>query len=156
MPSGLPPTRTFDHRIQLKPSATPINVPSYRYPHYQKEEIERLVEDMLSEVIIRLSTSPFSSPVILIKKKDVTWRFCVDYRSLNAVMIRDQFLIPMMEELLNVLAGAHVFSKLNLCSSYHQVRIHPMDIEKMAFRTHEGHYKLLVMPFRLSNAPSMF
>ena len=123
-----------------------MSVKPYKYAQFQKTEIKKLVLEMLKSGIIWDSQSSFASPVLLVKKKDRTWWFCIDYRALNAITICDIFPMLMIKEIMDELHGAVLLSKLDLRAGYHQIRI----------RTHDGHFEFLVMPFGLTNAPSTF
>jgi len=155
-PKGLPPLRDHDHKIPLKTRSEAVNLRPYRYSWLQKDSLERMVTEILDTRIIRTSNSPFASPVILVKKKDSTWRLCVDYRALNKLTIKDKYLIPMIEELLEKLVQATIFSKIDLKSGYHQIHMAAGEEFKTAFRTHSGHHEFFVMPFGLTNAPATF
>jgi hypothetical protein len=155
-PTSLPPHRKYDHQIPLLPGATPVNVKPYRYAPHQKTQIEKQVQEMLKKGLIQESTSPFASPVLLVRKKDGSWCFCVNYRGLNGLTIKNKYTMPIVDELLDELAGSQWFTKIDLRVGYHQIRLVPADEHKTAFKTHLGLYEFKVMPFVLSNAPATF
>ncbi|XP_026399851.1 uncharacterized protein LOC113295742 [Papaver somniferum] len=155
-PTKLPPQRSLDHKIPLQPFLTPVNQRAYKFPYIQKSIVEQLVKDMLNTGIIQPRHNPFASPILLVKKKDNSWRFCVDYRKLNSITIKEKFPIPIVDELLDELKGVIIFTKIDLRAGYHQIRAHDLDIFKTAFRTHQGLYEFKVMPFGLKNAPATF
>jgi hypothetical protein len=120
---GLPPKRNADHKIPLHPNSKPPNVRPYKIPHKQKDEVDKLIKAMLQDNIIRPNSRPYSSPAILVRKKDGSWRLCIDYRELNSQTVKDKSPISVIEDLLDELFGAQIFSKLDLKSGYHQIRI---------------------------------
>ena len=138
-PSELPPHRSQDHKIPLFLNAMPVSVKPFRYSYSKKNEMERLVGEMLVACIIQPSNNPFSSLALLVRKKYGGWRFCVDYRQLNKVTIPDKYPIHVIQEMLDELGGAQYFSKLDLRSGYHQIRVVAENVQKTAFRTHSRH-----------------
>jgi hypothetical protein len=133
-----------------------MNYRPYRYMPQQKDEIERQVGAMLKAGLVVPSLSPHASPMLLVKKKDGSWRFCADYRKLNANTIKNKFPIPIINEFLDEIVGSKYFTKLDLNSGFHQIRMDVANEFKTAFKTHHGHFQFRVMPFGLTNAPATF
>ncbi|XP_019266102.1 PREDICTED: uncharacterized protein LOC109243601 [Nicotiana attenuata] len=146
-PRGLPRHRSCDHQIELLPGAKPVNLRPYRYSFEQKNTIEKIVAEMLDAQTVSPGISPFASPVILVKKKDSSWRMCVDYRKLNEATVKNKYPTPVVEDLLDELNGAKLFSKLDLRSGYHQIRMKEGEEHKTALKTHHGLWEFRVMPF---------
>ncbi|XP_050881245.1 uncharacterized protein LOC127084776 isoform X1 [Lathyrus oleraceus] len=152
----LPPEREVEFSIDLVPGTRPISMAPYRMSAVELTELKSQLEDLLEKKFIRPSVSPWGAPVLLVKKKEGTMRLCVDYRQLNRVTIKNRYPLPRIDDLMDRLVGASVFSKIDLRSGYHQIRVKTEDIQKTAFRTRYGHYEYSVMPFGVTNAPGVF
>ncbi|KAI3724050.1 hypothetical protein L2E82_35815 [Cichorium intybus] len=155
-PDDLPPIRQVEFRIDLVPGASPIARAPYRIAPTEMRELMSQLQELLDKGFIRPSFSPWGAPVLFVKKKDGTMRMCIDYHELNKVTINNRYPLPQIDDLFDQLQGASYFSKIDLRSGYHQVRVKDDDVCKTAFRTRYGHYEFLVMPFGLTNAPAVF
>ena len=156
LPLELPPERHVNHRIELESGSTPPWRPLYRASPPELEMMRGELDKLLASGAIQPSRSPYGAPVVFIKKKEGDLRMCVDYRALNKITIKNKYPIPRIDDMMDQIQGAKIFTKIDLRSGYNQVRIHPDDIEKTAFRTRYGHYKFRVMPFGLTNSPATF
>jgi hypothetical protein len=153
---GMPPDRDIEFAIELQPGTTPISKRPYRMPPAELVELKKQLQELLDKGFIRPSTSPWGCPALFVKKKDDSLRLCVDYRPLNVVTIKNKYSLPRIDVLFDQLVGAKVFSKIDLRSGYHQIKIRASDIPKTAFSTRYGLYEYLVMSFGLTNAPAYF
>nr|GEW86781.1 reverse transcriptase [Tanacetum cinerariifolium] len=153
---GIPPEREVKFGIELISGTQPISKAPYRMAPIKLKELKEQLQELLDLGFIRPSVSPWGVLVLFVKKKDGSMRLCIDYRDLNRVPIRNRYPLPQIDDLFDQLQGAKFFSKIDLKSGYHQLRVKEQDIPKTAFRTHYVHYEFLVMPFGLTNALAVF
>ncbi|KAL4030346.1 hypothetical protein IC575_008582 [Cucumis melo] len=153
---GLPPHREVEFAIELEPGTVPISRAPYRMAPAELKELKVQLQDLLDKGFIRPSVSPWGAPVLFVKKKDGSMRLCIDYRELNKVTVKNRYPLPRIDDLFDQLQGATVFSKIDLRSGYHQLRIKDEDIPKTAFRSRYGHYEFIVMSFGLTNARRVY
>ena len=152
----MPPSREVEFTIDLVPGSNLISKAPYRMAPIELAELKKQLEELLKKGFIRSSVAPWGAPVLFVKKKDGSLRLCVDYRQLNKLIIKNKYPLPRIDDLLDQLAGVAVFSKIDLRTGYHQLRIRATDILKTAFRIRYGHYEFLIMPFDLTNALAIF
>jgi hypothetical protein len=153
---GMPPERAIEFKIELQPDTTPISRAPYKMSREELAELKIQLKDLLDKGFIHPSSSPWGCPALFVSKKDKGLRLCVDYRPLNAVIVKNKYPLPRIDILFDQLAGAQVFSKIDLRSGYHQIKICDKDIPKMTFSMRYGLYEYLVMSFGLTNAPAHF
>ncbi|GJQ96611.1 putative nucleotidyltransferase, ribonuclease H [Tanacetum coccineum] len=153
---GLPPVRQVEFQIDLIPRATPVARAPYRLAPSEMQELSNQLQELADRGFIRPSTSPWGAPVLFVKKKDGSFRMCIDYRELNKLTVKNRYPLPRIDDLFDQLQGSSVYSKIDLRSGYHQLRVRDEDIPKTAFRTRYEHYEFQVMPFGLTNAPAVF
>jgi hypothetical protein len=154
--SGMPPDWDVEFIIELQPGTAPISRRQYKMTPKELAELKVQLNELLDKGYIHPSSSPWGCPALLAKKKDQSLRLCVDYRPLNAVTVKNKYLLPHIDILFDQLVGARVLSKVELHSGYHQIKIHPEDVPKAAFSTRYGLYEYLVMSFGLTNTPAHF
>ena len=153
---GLPPHRDVNFGIELHPGISPISMTLHRMTPVELQELRVQLQELLDKGFIRPSTSPWGAPVLFAKKKGKTLRLCIDYRQLDRVTIKNQYPLPRIDDLFDQLRGARVYSKIDLRTGYHQLRVRDTDIPRTAFRIRYGHFEFTVMPFGLTNALAAF
>jgi hypothetical protein len=149
---GLPLRRDIDFSIELAPGAMSVSRTPYRMSTPELVELKLKLREMMDKGYIQPSVSPWGAPVLFVKNKDGTLRLCIDYRQLNKVTIKNKYPLPRIDDLFDQLGGASIFSKIDLRSGYHQVRIKGEDIHKTTLCMRYGHYEFVVVPFGLTNA----
>ncbi|GJV94749.1 putative reverse transcriptase domain-containing protein [Tanacetum coccineum] len=153
---SIPPARQVELQIDLVPGAAPVAQAPYRLAPSEMKELAEQLQELFDKRFIRPNSSPWGSPVLFIKKKYGSFRMCIDYRELNKLTVKNRYPLPKIDDLFDQLQGSSVYSKIDLRSGYHHLRVHKEDIPKTAFRTRYGHYEFQVMPFGLTNAPAVF
>ncbi|GKA56180.1 putative reverse transcriptase domain-containing protein, partial [Tanacetum coccineum] len=153
---GLPPARQVEFQIDLVPGAAPVARAPYRLAPAEMQELSTQLQELSDRGFIRPSSSPWGAPVLFVKKKDGSFRMCIDYRELNKLTVKNRYPLPRIDDLFDQLQGSRVYSKIDMRYGYHQLRVREEDIPKTTFRTHYGHYEFQVMPFGLTNAPAVF